>query len=74
MTGYLFIYNPIGIQQVTLADSTFQNLLTAEDEWLDWGADFAQNKKYLAYWVKTAQELNCGLLHYRNGNHSASWK
>lgn len=55
LTGYLFVYTPAGIQQVTLADSTFQNLLIAEDAWLDWGAGFAQNKKYLAYWIKTAQ-------------------
>lgn len=53
VTGDLFVYNPVGIQQVTLADGTSQSRLVVESEWLDWGASFAQNKKSLAYWIKT---------------------
>ncbi len=53
LTGYLFIHDPIGIQQVTLADNTSEYLLTVDADWPDWRASFAQNRKYLAYSIKT---------------------
>jgi hypothetical protein len=51
LRGQLFIYDPVGIQQVTLADNTSEYLLTVD---ADWRASFAQNKKYLAYSVRNA--------------------
>lgn len=55
ITGHLFVYNSVGIQQIALADGSSQAHLTTEAEWLDWGASFSQNKKYLVYWIKTDQ-------------------
>ncbi|HRQ42240.1 MAG TPA: hypothetical protein PLD25_30340 [Chloroflexota bacterium] len=54
LRGQLFIYDPVGIQQVTLADNTSEYLLTVDADWPDWRASFAQNKKYLAYSIRNA--------------------
>ena len=51
--GHLFIYDPVGIQKVTLADNTSEYLLTVDADWPDWRASFAQNRKYLAYSIKS---------------------
>ncbi|MEW5985315.1 MAG: hypothetical protein AB1791_01630 [Chloroflexota bacterium] len=54
VTGQLFMADLAGIQQVALSDGTSEYLLTEEDDWLDWGASFAKNQKYLAYWIRRA--------------------
>jgi len=53
ISGKLFLYEPTGIRQITLANGEQEYLLLEEESWIDWGAHFAQNKEYLAYWVKT---------------------
>ncbi len=53
INGQLFIYDPIGIQVLSFADNGREYLLKVKDEWIDWGASFAQNKKYLAFWTKS---------------------
>ncbi len=54
--GLLFGYDIGGIWQVDVVSQEKTYLLTKEDAWLDWGAIFAQNKKYLAYWLKQGDE------------------
>ena len=57
LSGHLFIYDPVGIQQVTLAGNSSEYLLTVDADWPDWRASFAQNKKYLAYSIRNADEV-----------------
>ncbi len=52
VSGKLFVFDSTGIRQISLVDNTSEYLLTAQNDWLDWGARFAQNEKYLAYWIK----------------------
>ncbi len=52
LNGHLFIYDPVGIQQITLEDNLSKYLLTVDADWPDWRASFAQNKKYLAYSIR----------------------
>lgn len=54
--GLLFGYDIGGIWRVDVVSQEKTYLLTKEDAWLDWGARFAQNKKYLAYWLKQGDE------------------
>jgi hypothetical protein len=54
--GLLFGYDIGGIWQVDVVSQEKTYLLTKEDAWLHWGARFAQNKKYLAYWLKQGDE------------------
>jgi hypothetical protein len=51
-TGHLLWYEPAGIQKADVTGGASEYLVRAEDDWIDWGAHFAQNDKYLAYWVK----------------------
>lgn len=56
LAGQLFIYDSVGIQQISVRDGSADYLLTAENDWLDWATSFAQNKKYAVYWIKRGNE------------------
>ncbi len=53
LVGSLFLRNFAGIEQITVADGINRSLFEKEENWLDWGSRFAQNKKYLAYWINS---------------------
>lgn len=53
LAGQLFIYSLEGIRRITLLDGVVENMLQIEKGYSEWGARFAQNQKYLAYWIKT---------------------
>lgn len=52
LTGSLVTFGPQGLQKIDVSGGHTQYLLTPEDDWLDWGAEFAQNSKQVAYWIK----------------------
>ena len=57
LTGRLFISGLMGIQQVILKDSTSEYLISAQNDWLSWGANFAENKKYVVYTIRRVNEI-----------------
>lgn len=56
VTGQLFIFQPSGIYQISLPEEGIIPLFETEKGYENWGARFAQNKKFLAYWIKEENE------------------
>lgn len=52
IAGSLFLYTPTSIQKIAIADGEREYLLSEQDDWLDWGADFAKNSKNAVYWIR----------------------